>query len=128
MSPQHDQSRAQQDRKGERLTPLAELNLRLPAEREKRTDAILSLLRDAAKQNRRKQPQPFYSVREVAGHFDISVATAERIFRKMRSEGLLRIIWGSKTLIESAQLDRQLRIRGVIALPAAGIFGQITLR
>src|SRR6266487_96185 len=120
MRAHHDKRLGRQNREGESLTPLAELNLlsRTTAGGE-RTAAILSLLRHAARQSRRKQPQPFYSVREVAGHFDVSVATAERIFRKMRSEGLLRIIWGSKTLIESTQLDRQLRIRGVVALPAS---------
>src|SRR6266571_5752158 len=120
MRTHHDKRLGRRNRNGGSLTPLVELNLlsRTTAGGE-RTAAILSLLRNAARQSRRKQIQPFYSVREVAGHFDISVATAERIFTKMRSEGLLRIIWGSKTLIESTQLDRQLRIRGVVALPAS---------
>ncbi len=119
MRAPHRKSLARQNRNSGILTPLAELKLRSPTARQNRTAAILELLRNAATQNRRKQPQPFYSVREVAVHFDVSVATAERIFKKMRSEGLLRIIWGSKTLIESAQLNRQLRIRGVVALPAS---------
>src|SRR6266404_3071728 len=119
MSAHHDKRLAPRNRSDGGLTPLGKLALRAPAAGQNRTGAILSLLRHAARENRRKQPRPFYSVREVAGHFDISVATAERIFREMRSEGLLRIIWGAKTLIESTQLDRQLRIRGVVALPAS---------
>jgi len=119
MKTHHDKRLGRQNRKNRNLTPLAELNLRPRAGGSNRMAVILSLLRNAARQNRRKQPQPFYSVREVAKHFDISIATADRIFREMRSEGLLRILWGSKTLIESTQLDRQLRIRGVVAMPAS---------
>jgi hypothetical protein len=96
---------------------LPELKIKTFRRREKRSSAILQTLRTAAKHHRRNQAQPFYSIRDVSRGFHVSPATAARIFNQLKSEGLLRSVWGSKTLIEPTQLDKKLHFRGVVALP-----------
>lgn len=44
--------------------------------------------------------------------------TVSRIYAQLRSEGLLTTVWGSKTFVTPARIDNQLRVRGVVALPA----------
>ena len=77
---------------------------------------MLGLLRKAAREGRSKRPQKFYSIRDVATRFHVSPTTVARIFDQLKTEGVLRSVWGSKTILEAARLDRQLRIRGLIAL------------
>jgi hypothetical protein len=45
--------------------------------------------------------------------------TVSRIYTQLKSEGLLTTVWGSKTFIAPAGIDKHVRIRGVVALPAA---------
>jgi len=92
----------------------------------RRTDAtkqesalILRLLRQRAQENRTKNRQPFYSIRAVANHFAVPVTTVSRIYGRLKDEGLLAPVWGSKTFLESTQIDKQSRVRAVVALPAS---------
>jgi hypothetical protein len=103
---------------GERPKDLPGLKLKIFKKREERSSTILQILRTAAKHYRRNQAQRFYSIRDVSRGFHISPATAARIFNQLKSEGLLRSVWGSKTLIEPTRLDKKLHIRGVVVLPA----------
>ena len=80
---------------------------------------ILRLLRRKARESRNKKPQPFYSIRATASHFGVPATTVSRIYTQLRSEGLLTTVWGSKTFVTPAHIDNQLRVRGVVALPAA---------
>jgi|SRR5438874_4282384 len=77
---------------------------------------MLGLLRKAAREGRSKRPQKFYSIRDVAVRFHVSPTAVARIFDQLKTEGVLRSVWGSKTILEASNLDRQLRIRGLIAL------------
>lgn len=104
---------------GRKPTDLPELKLKIFRRREERSSAILQILRTAAKHHRRNQAERFYSIRDVSRGFHVSPATAARIFNQLKAEGLLRSVWGSKTLIEPTQLDKKLHIRGVVALPAS---------
>ena len=67
---------------------------------ETRTVLILELLRRTAMQNQNEHPRPFYSIREVADHFRMPPTTVGRVYERLRSDGLLRTIWGSKTILE----------------------------
>ncbi len=79
---------------------------------------LLRLLRQNARRCRNKKAQAFYSIRAVASHFDVPATTVSRIYAQLRSEGLLTTVWGSKTFITPAQIDNQLQVRGIVALPA----------
>jgi hypothetical protein len=85
---------------------------------EEKTAVILQLLREAAEKSRDKKSQPFYSIRAVANHFAVPPTTVSRIYTRLKDEGLLASVWGSKTFIEPAQIDKQLRFRAMVGLPA----------
>jgi hypothetical protein len=80
---------------------------------------LLRLLRQKARATRNKRPKEFYSIREVAGHFHVSLTTVSRIYTQLKTEGLLTTVWGSKTFIVPSRIDNALRMRGVVALPAS---------
>jgi DNA-binding LacI/PurR family transcriptional regulator len=80
---------------------------------------ILRLLRRKALGSRNKKPQPFYSIRAVANHFGVPATTVSRIYNQLKSEGLLTSVWGSKTFVEPAKIDNQVRVRAIVALPAS---------
>ena len=87
--------------------------------RRKKSVLILQFLRKKARGSRSKRPRTFYSIRAVASRFDVPTTTVSRIYTQLKSEGLLTTIWGSKTFVTPVQVDNQLRIRAVIALPAS---------
>jgi DNA-binding LacI/PurR family transcriptional regulator len=79
---------------------------------------LLRLLRQNARRCRNKKAQTFYSIRAVASHFKVPATTVSRIYAQLRSEGLLTTVWGSKTFVTPTQIDNQLRVRAIVALPA----------
>jgi hypothetical protein len=80
---------------------------------------IMQCLRRTAQKNRKnKKSSPFYSIRTVARHFAVAPTTVSRIYTRLRDEGLLTSVWGSKTFVQPTQLNKQLRVRAVIAMPA----------
>jgi AraC-like DNA-binding protein len=80
---------------------------------------IMQCLRRTAQQSRRnKKSRPFYSIRTVARHFAVAPTTVSRIYTRLKDEGLLTSVWGSKTFVQPTQLNKQLRMRAVIAMPA----------
>jgi hypothetical protein len=80
---------------------------------------LLRVLRQKARATRNKKPKEFYSIREVASHFDVPATTVARIYTQLTAEGLLTTVWGSKTFITPTRINNELRIRGVVALPAS---------
>lgn len=68
-----------------------------------RADEIAELLRAVAVKSRNDHLQRFYSIRFIAEHFHISPAMVSRIYHRLEAEGLLRLVWGSKTLLEPAE-------------------------
>lgn len=80
---------------------------------------VLRVLRRKARASRNKKPTAFYSIRKVASDFGVPATTVSRIFTQLKAEGLLTTVWGSKTFTVPTQLDNDLRVRGVIALPAS---------
>jgi DNA-binding transcriptional regulator YhcF (GntR family) len=65
--------------------------------------AIATRLRQIAAKTRNDHLRPFYSMRAVADHFHVPPATVSRVYHWLRAEGLLRTLWGSKTLLEPAK-------------------------
>src|SRR5690242_19133591 len=98
------------------LTSLDERTIRSVDTKEKAAVA-LQLPRRAAAANRRSTGRPFYSIRTVARHFGLPTTTVTRMYDQLKTEGVLGGIWGSKTIIEPAELDSDVRVRGMIVLP-----------
>jgi hypothetical protein len=67
---------------------------------------ITALLRQIAAKMRNDHLQPFYSMRLVAEHFHVPPAMISRIYHRLSAEGLLRTVWGSKTLLEPIAAGR----------------------
>jgi DNA-binding MarR family transcriptional regulator len=80
---------------------------------------ILRLLRQAASENREGKSQEFYSIRTVARHFGVPPTTVTRVYDKLKEEGVLASIWGSKTFIEPLEINRDIRVKAIIGLPAS---------
>ncbi len=83
-----------------------------------RTAAVQAVLRQAALQSRNDHFQAFYSIRAVANHFHLPPATVSRIYHRLSSEKLLRMVWGSKTLLEPITSHKR-RQRRTIGIPVA---------
>lgn len=91
-----------------------------------KTALICRLLRQAATDNRGSKVRTFYSIRRAATRFQVPATTITRIYARLREEGLLTSIWGSKTFIAPEKLDRALQVRGVVGLPVSlKYFGMI---
>lgn len=88
----------------------------LAAQSKRRNLALFKSLRDAARSSRTNKPRLFYSIREVAQSFHCSPTTVWRIFDRLKSEGILRNSWGSRTIVEAKRLNRKLQVRGIITL------------
>jgi hypothetical protein len=80
---------------------------------------MLRLLREMALKARQKQPRPFYSIRTVARNFHVPLTTVARVYAQLKKEGILGSVWGSSTVVEPYELNKELRIRGIVALPAS---------
>jgi hypothetical protein len=81
-----------------------------------RSESLHALLRQTAIEYRTSYAQSFYSVRAVARHFHIPPATVSRVYRKLSSERLLRVVWGAQTLLEPINSTAK-RHRRIIGLP-----------
>jgi hypothetical protein len=68
---------------------------------------IQAVLRQTAIKHRNGHFQTFYSIRAVAHRFRVPHATVTRIYQNLSSQGLLRMVWGSKTLLEPAASSRR---------------------
>jgi hypothetical protein len=83
-----------------------------------KTERLTEILRKVAFKNQRTQPRAFYSVREVARSFHVTLSTACRAYGHLEQEGLLTRVRGSKTLLQGRHYDRRLEVRAFVGLPA----------
>jgi hypothetical protein len=81
---------------------------------------VLKLLRQTATECQTVCSLPFYPVRAVAAHFGVSPATVSRIYHRLYSERLLRLVWGSKTMVEPLESAERVQPR-TIGIPV-GLF------
>ena len=86
---------------------------------ETRSDALFRLLRQIARSSRATQDQTFYSLREVAEHFNLPLSLVSRVFGHLETEGLLGCVRGSRTILQGRKLDRHLYVRGVVGIPVS---------
>jgi hypothetical protein len=52
-------------------------------------------------------------------HFEVPPSTVTRLYGRLKDEGVLGTIWGSKTVIEPSEINRDIRIKAIIGLPAS---------
>ena len=88
------------------------------ADRDRSLLIMQCLRRTAQKSRKNKNLRPFYPIRTVARHFGVAPTTVSRIYTRLKDEGLLTSVWGSKTFVQPTQLNKQLRVRAIIAMPA----------
>ncbi|MBA3609410.1 MAG: hypothetical protein H0W43_13040 [Chthoniobacterales bacterium] len=101
-------------------SPLPRLPRRLSRRNgETPAEALFRLLRGIARSSRRSQDQTFYSLREIAGHFDLPLSLVSRVFARLETEGLLGRVRGSRTVLHGRKLDRHLYVRGVVGIPVS---------
>jgi hypothetical protein len=81
-------------------------------------DGLRQTLRSLAVKNQREQSRVFYSLREVAKQFKVSVSTVAKIYHDLEQEGLLSRVRGSKTVLNGLRSNRRLSVRGFVGLPA----------
>ena len=84
-----------------------------------KTERLTEILRKVALKNQRTQPRAFYSVRDVASSFHVTLSTASNAYRDLEHEGLLTRVRGSKTLLQGRHFDRRLEVRAFVGLPAS---------
>jgi hypothetical protein len=109
--------RALPQKKMRTLPPLEKIVFRSYfAQSKERNTALLTLLRNTALKCGNLEPEPFYSIRAVAKRFDSPMTAVSHIYHRLKEKGVLSSAWGSKTSMEPSYLDRQLRLRGKIAL------------
>jgi hypothetical protein len=101
------------------LEPIVPIPKRGGADRDRSLSIMQCLRRTAQKSRKNKKSLPFYSIRTVATHFAVAPTTVSRIYTRLKDEGLLTSVWGSKTFVQPTQLNKQLRVRAVIAMPAS---------
>lgn len=62
--------------------------------------------------------QPFYAMRDVADHFQVSVPTVSAIYRRLAAEGFLVVSRGSMTTVRpGGRKMPRARLTGVVAMP-----------
>jgi hypothetical protein len=84
-----------------------------------KTDRLIEILRRVAVNSQSTQPRVFYSVRNIAQHFSVTLSTAARAYHHLEREGLLTRVRGSKTLLQGRDFDRRTGVRAFVGLPAS---------
>ncbi|HSI84108.1 MAG: hypothetical protein ACAI35_20720 [Candidatus Methylacidiphilales bacterium] len=79
--------------------------------------ALLNELRKAAKKLKKRQSVPFYSMREIADHFQTPLRTVALAYETLEREGILNCIRSSHTmLVGKTQVPRS-PVRAVVGIP-----------
>jgi hypothetical protein len=75
------------------------------------------LLGEAAQRLRGARRRPFYSMRETAAFFGVSVRTIYRVYQRLQREGVLLCARSSMTMLPPRTAVPRVPVRGVIGLP-----------
>jgi hypothetical protein len=82
-----------------------------------RTEEVQKLLIQVIESSRAKSDLPFYSMREVATFFKISLKTSSNVFARLQKAGLLTLVRGASTFIPKMREQSRHEVRGVIGIP-----------
>jgi hypothetical protein len=86
---------------------------------ELKVERLAEILRRSARAQQTEKAQVFYSLREVADHFAVSLSLAAAAYRQLESEGFLTRLRGSRTLLQGLGADRQMSVHGIVGVPMA---------
>jgi len=78
---------------------------------------ITNLIRDCAVKLQRNEHQPFYTMREVASFFCVSLRTVALCYEALDREGVLSRIRGSGTMISGREGASRQSVNAVVGLP-----------
>src|SRR6266404_1759067 len=81
-----------------------------------RAGLVLKLLRRIAGRTRQSYALRFYSIRSVAARFHVSPTIISRHYQHLQSEGLLTMIWGSKTMVPARAAPAR---KGIYVIPVS---------
>lgn len=81
-----------------------------------RSKALEAALRGCAEELRGKEARPFFSTREIAEAFRVSLSVVSSAYRTLRREGLLRVARGSETMLAGTESGRSIRARGLTGM------------
>lgn len=80
-------------------------------------EEMAAALAPLARRLRGKRPRRFYSMREVAAHFGVSLWTVVAVYRRLEREGLLARVRGNCTLVPGGPgVITRVTTRGVVAI------------
>ncbi|PTY03944.1 hypothetical protein DB346_02770 [Verrucomicrobia bacterium LW23] len=78
---------------------------------------LLTELRKAAKKLKKRQPIPFYSMREIADHFGTPLRTVALAYETLEREGILNCIRSSHTMLVGKTQAPRSPVRAVVGIP-----------
>jgi len=81
------------------------------------TAIVHEMLRTAIDRIRQPQSVPFYSMRDVAEFFGVSLRVIVRVYEKLTGEGLLTRLRGSQTVLEGRTVQPHHPVRAVVGIP-----------
>ena len=86
---------------------------------ENKRHCLEQLLRRVVPDLRSKSRVPFYSMREVADFFDVSLKSVAVAYKRLSDDGYVTIVRGSQTVLEGIRKTSKSRLRGVVGIPVA---------
>src|SRR6187399_1976636 len=75
-------------------------------------------LRRVAMRYRGDKRLRFYTMGEIAAHFQFSKASVFHVYRRLQDDGLLKVQRGAQTWLLPQQAKRKAQLRGILALAA----------
>ena len=86
-------------------------------EDENRTERMYEILTIAIQRCRRTTPQAFYTMREAAAFFKVSLKTIAKVYRRLAREGILTLVRSSRTTIPPRSFRPRFALRGMVCMP-----------
>jgi DNA-binding transcriptional ArsR family regulator len=80
---------------------------------------LLKIFRDVAIAHRRSEPEQFYPLRNAAKELKVPISAISRTYDKLKKEGLLTTMRGSRTVLQGRQSGRRLHIKSFLGLPVS---------
>lgn len=81
-----------------------------------RQQIIHDELREVADRLRSNVPQPFYSMREIANHFQVPLGTVSRVYKRLENECIISRIRSSHTMLMGRNVLPRTAVRGVVGI------------
>lgn len=95
------------------------VQFREAALRKTRRRAFGEALEACVRELRGDEPLAFYSYRDIAASFGVSISWVSEVFDGLRQDGLVRVVRGAGTVLTGGQANRGLRVRGMMAMPVS---------